>query len=533
MKKLIIEKFTKTRDKNKSLNRIYLIGSEFFKTKFKEKSKFSYNIDFENRTVTISSNQDTFNHGTGTVCSKKIKGESIPLLDIQNKSITKVFDGVNKCKVEIFEEEIIITPEYKDNTYSTKNKLCSGFSKVVNIFSRKKRHLSYSVTSKQLDVVLKKVSGEENNIQQLSMFDLGYSITDTIYDKSIDISPSNLRGSTLDKAVVLSTLLSEFKYLELFSGSGIGGMDLDAYGCKNVGYSEVDSYAIKNYEANFPGRINFGDITSIDEKKLPKFDFLIFGSPCQNLSSMKKISDDSIDTKGVEGSKSKLFFDATRILNYCKPKWFIFENVRGLLTVNNGDDWSIVKNELSKNYNIKYEVLNSSDYGIPQTRRRIYVIGQLKELGDFNFSFPKSQPLEISVQDLLDNVVPDKYFLTEKMAATVLSTGTKGWYAKPETDLKVARTLTATMHKMHRSSQDNYYHANVSPIGNTNLRRLTPREAARLQGLDDSYKIVVSDTQAYKLMGNAMNLATLKAIVKKLALYIKGSFGINNTALLY
>ena len=107
------------------------------------------------------------------------------------------------------------------------------------------------------------------------------------------------------------------------------------------------------------------------------------------------------------------------------------------------------------------------------------------------------------------------------MYATVMSWGTGGWSAKPETDLPIARPLTATMAKMHRASCDNYYHTEYKPKNKTNLRRLTPRECARLQGLDDTYKIVVSDTRAYKLMGNAMSLNVVEAIVKELVKYIK------------
>jgi DNA (cytosine-5)-methyltransferase 1 len=102
------------------------------------------------------------------------------------------------------------------------------------------------------------------------------------------------------------------------------------------------------------------------------------------------------------------------------------------------------------------------------------------------------------------------------MAATVLSRGTGGWDANPETDLEIARPLCATLFKMHRASQDNYYHTEYKPKGKINLRRLTPRECARLQGLPDTYKIVVSDTQAYRLFGNAMSLNVVQSVADSL-----------------
>lgn len=313
----------------------------------------------------------------------------------------------------------------------------------------------------------------------------------------------------------------KFTYLELFAGTGIGGMALDKFSGECIGYSEIDKYAIKNYDANFPNRVNYGDITKINIDSLPDFDIIIGGSPCQNISTMRKIWTENKQVEGLQGSESKLFFDYIKILNNKLPKWFIFENVRNLLNSNKGEDFKIVKEEFSKNYNIKYKVLNTSDYGVPQTRRRLYIIGQRKDLGEFNFEFPKESKLNKDAQDLLEKDVSDKYYLSQKMYDYVMNSGTGGWSAKPEADLKIARPLTATMHKMHRASTDNYYHTLYRPAnGRTNLRKLTPREAARLQGIPDTYKIEVSDTQAYKLFGNAMSLNVVEAVVKQLIKYI-------------
>lgn len=308
--------------------------------------------------------------------------------------------------------------------------------------------------------------------------------------------------------------MENFKYLELFAGTGIGGMALSKIGGECIGYSEIDKNAIKNYEANFPNRINYGNITEINEKELLNFDVLIGGSPCTDISIMKK------NAKGLEGNQSKLFYDYIRILNYNKPKWFIFENVKKLINSNDGEDFKIVKEVFEENYNIKYQVMNTADYGIPHTRRRLYIIGQRKDLGEFNFEFPQAVGCNIIVQAILESNVDDKYYLTEKMAKTILSRGTGGWDANPETDLKIARPLCATLFKMHRASQDNYYHTKYKPKNKTNLRRFTPRECAYLQGLTKDYKIVVSDTQAYRLMGNAMSLNVVEIITKELKQYI-------------
>lgn len=300
-------------------------------------------------------------------------------------------------------------------------------------------------------------------------------------------------------------------YLELFAGSGIGGIALDENGYECIGYSEFDKYPIQNYGANFQGRTNFGDITKIDEKELPNFEMIIGGSPCTDISMMKK------NGEGLKGSASSLFHDYIRILNEKLPKHFIFENVRKLITSNDGEDFAIVKAAFEEHYNIKYQMLNTSDYGVPHTRRRLYIIGQRKDLGEFNFEFPAKEPLKITMQDLLETKVDDKYYLTQKMYDCIISPGTNGWISgKMEINLPIARTLVSTMHKMHRADTDNYISTEYQPVGKTNVRRLTPRECARLQGLSDSYKIVISDTQAYRLFGNAMSLNVVRAIVKNL-----------------
>ena len=242
---------------------------------------------------------------------------------------------------------------------------------------------------------------------------------------------------------------------------------------------------------------------------------------CQNISIMRKTAVDSRIPEGLNGEESKLFFDYVRILNDKLPKYFIFENVRNLLSSNNGEDFKTVVDLLGKNYNIHHQLMNSCDYGIPQVRRRLFIVGKRKDLGEFKYEFPKPIELTMTVQDLLEPIVDDKYYLTDKMYKTVMSTGTKGWYAKPETDCKIAKPLVRTMHKMHRASTDNYYHTEYKPQGKTNLRRLTPLECFRLQGFsDEDYKkvsdIKISDTQMYMQTGNSITVKVLEYIFKNL-----------------
>ena len=148
--------------------------------------------------------------------------------------------------------------------------------------------------------------------------------------------------------------------------------------------------------------------------------------------------------------------------------------------------------------------MNTADYGIPQTRNRTYIVCFANNAAEF--VFPEKQTLILTLQDLLEHDVASKYFLSDTILPTILSDGTGGYKAKSEIDLKIARPLCATMAKMHRACQDNYV------TQNERVRRLTPRECARLQGFDDGFTIPVSDSQAYKQFGNAVTVNVSAAV---------------------
>ncbi len=296
---------------------------------------------------------------------------------------------------------------------------------------------------------------------------------------------------------------------------GIGGLDK---GFVNAGFDVVwandfDKYAVETYNANFDTPATLADITQYPLEDIPEFDVLIGGFPCQPFSMMGQ-------QKGFEDTRGTLFFRIAEIIDYQikarnhKPRAIVLENVRALRTHDNGHTFARIKEILRED--LGYQVfdmnLNSSDYGIPQTRNRTYIVCFANE--DIkDFSAPPTTELTYYLQDVLEHDVPDKYFLSEKIKKTVLSSGTGGWEAKAETDLPIARPLCATMAKMHRASQDNYV------TQEKGLRRLTPRECARLQGFDapqtSDYKIPVSDSQAYKQFGNAVTVNVSNAVAKE------------------
>ena len=219
--------------------------------------------------------------------------------------------------------------------------------------------------------------------------------------------------------------------------------------------------------------------------------------------------------RGFEDTRGTVFFTIIKLINFLTergdaPKVIVLENVRRLLTHDKGNTFKIIKKVMEDDlgYKMYYKVLNTSEYGIPQTRNRIFIVCFKDK--SIKFEFPKPEPLLHTMQDLLEKEVEEKYFLSEKLIKTILSNGTGNYSAKSEIDLKIARPLCSTMHKMHRASQDNY----VTDKGR--IRRLTPREAARLQGFPDDFKFSVSDTQAYRQFGNAVTVCVAEKVAQKI-----------------
>ena len=239
------------------------------------------------------------------------------------------------------------------------------------------------------------------------------------------------------------------KVLSLFSG--IGGLDagFEQNGFEIVWANDFDKYAVETYKANYKSPITLGDINSIPLDSLPDFDILIGGFPCQPFSMMGS-------ELGFEDTRGTLFFRIAEIIKHKidegkKPKAVILENVRTLRTHDKGRTFKTIKRILTEElgYCVFDSVLNTADYGIPQTRNRTYIVCFANDAADF--SFPQKQELTLTLQDLLEQNVDDKYFLSATILPTILSDGTGGYKAKSEIDLKVARPLCATMAKMHRA----------------------------------------------------------------------------------
>lgn len=296
-------------------------------------------------------------------------------------------------------------------------------------------------------------------------------------------------------------------------------------GCKN----KVKQSYMANYNLD-DSDFHWNAIFLNGKQYKDQVDLFVGGSPCQSFSLVGK-------QRGLEDTRGTLFYEYARLVDEIKPKVFIYENVRAVISNDGGNTWQKMQQVFSElGYRFKWQILNAKDYGIPQNRERLFVVGFREDLDlDNKFDFPKPIKLNYKLCDFLINNMPygfylpkkhferffinnslheecdlEKYYLSEKMKQYVLSSGTKNFYSKPETDLEIARPLLATMHKMHRAGVDNY----VTTDGK--LRRLTPRECLRLMGFSDDFKIVVSDTAMYQQAGNSIVVDVLIHILEEI-----------------
>ncbi|WP_028376698.1 DNA (cytosine-5-)-methyltransferase [Leeuwenhoekiella sp. MAR_2009_132] len=309
----------------------------------------------------------------------------------------------------------------------------------------------------------------------------------------------------------------KFKFIDLFAG--IGGIRL-AYqnnGGKCVFTSEWDSFAKKTYEANF-GEVPFGDITQISEKEIPDHDILLGGFPCQPFSIAGVSKKNSLGRQHgfLDKTQGTLFFDIARIIEYKRPKVFMLENVKNLVSHDKKKTFKVITETLKElGYSIHYKVLDAKYY-VPQHRERIIIVGFDRKVfkGNEEFEFPKPPEADLAVKEILENKVDNKYTLSDKLW-NYLQEYKKKHQAKGNgfgfglTDLNgVSRTLSARYYKDGAEI--------LIPQKGENPRRLTPRECARIQGFPDDFVIPVSNNQAYKQFGNSVAMPLIQAVSKNI-----------------
>lgn len=291
--------------------------------------------------------------------------------------------------------------------------------------------------------------------------------------------------------------------------SGIGGFEKGitaAIGEKAefIAYSEIDKYAIKVYEHQFKGVPNYGDITKINAKELPDFDCLVGGFPCQAFSIAGK-------RRGFDDTRGTLFFDLARILREKQPRYFVFENVKGLLSHDQGSTFRTIIATIDElGYDCQWSVLNSKNHGVPQNRERVYIVGHLR-------GTPRPEVFPITGTDSADTFI------------RTIRTGGAASYTE-----KHARDIVQLNQPTH--SNDRVYASDgISPTLNTmqggnrqpfiaedvRIRRLTPRECEALQGFPQDWTAEgidgpISDTQRYKMCGNAVTTNVVQAVFERI-----------------
>lgn len=301
-----------------------------------------------------------------------------------------------------------------------------------------------------------------------------------------------------------------FRFIDLFAG--IGGMRIafQRVGGKCVFSSEWDKFSQKTYEANF-GECPNGDITLIDEKAIPNFDVLLAGFPCQPFSMIGKREGFNHPTQGT------LFFDVVRILKEKEPKAFLLENVPGLLTNDKGRTFEIIKSELiNLNYSIYYKIIDAADFGVPQVRKRLYIVGLKKDenYGEFEFPTPKCE--KVYICDVLEED-PKGYTITQKTQNNYLFKLNDGKPQIVDKNSKIqVKTLVASYHKIQRLT------GTFVKGGETGLRLLSELECKRIMGFPDEYNVPVSRTQMYRQFGNSVAIPVIQAIAIQIVKKMRG-----------
>lgn len=341
-----------------------------------------------------------------------------------------------------------------------------------------------------------------------------------------------------------------------------------------VGFSEIDKYATKSYCAihDVPDSLNLGDITKIDETKLPRVDFVTYGFPCQDIS----LAGNQQGLFNEDGSKTRsgLFFDALRIIKYTKPKVAIAENVKNLTSKKFKEQFDIVLKSLEDaGYNNYWKVLNAKDYGIPQNRERVFIVSIRRDVDSGGFEFPEGYPLKLRLKDMLETEVDEKFYLSEKMIRYISQTGTANFrnpdckinldiarpittdpnkragttnYLSPDLpsnyDMKVARCIGGVGEKTSNGGKQYYqqnrvyqgdialahvasisgnsYRYAVEELCDLRVRKLTPKECFRLMGFKDEEfekaQSVCSNTQLYKQAGNSIVISVIQELIQAL-----------------
>lgn len=342
-----------------------------------------------------------------------------------------------------------------------------------------------------------------------------------------ETTPSNLELQMIlnfpENPPFLNPENPNFKMIDLFAGIGGIRLAFQKQGCSSVFASEWDKFAQKTYKANF-GDTPYGDITEISPKDIPDHDILLGGFPCQPFSQAGL-------KKGFEDTRGTLFFNIAQIIDIKRPKAFLLENVKQLRTHDKGRTLKTILTILDElDYDVFVDVLKSNDFGVPQKRERIFLVGFYRDknlLGEYiknikgddiriKFEFPKPLGIQTRLGNILEENVDEKYTISDKLY--------QGHLRRKEEHKKKGNGFGFSLFNadsLYTNTISARYYKDGSEIlidqgENKNPRKLTPRECARLQGFPEEFIIPVSDSQAYKQFGNSVSVPVIEAIAKNM-----------------
>lgn len=322
------------------------------------------------------------------------------------------------------------------------------------------------------------------------------------------------------------------RFIDLFCGIGGFRLAFESVGGECVFSSDIDKFACETYRLNF-GDYPLSDITKISESEIPDFDILCAGFPCQpfSIGGLRK---------GFEDTRGTLFFDVERIIRYKSPKAFILENVKGLINHDGGETFKVMLNKLALtingvdntnkysdclNYHVFYKVVNSKDFGVPQSRERIYIIGFQKKT---SFKFPVNKDITVGLTDIIDKDTENNTLT--KILSTNIDTHLS--MHKKSAEIKDLEYLLAYE---VRKSRATFRFDNLAPTltakmgtGGNNVpilvkygRKLSTRECLRIQGFPENYKIRENNSNSYKQIGNSVSVPVVTAIAENIVKHLK------------
>lgn len=325
----------------------------------------------------------------------------------------------------------------------------------------------------------------------------------------------------------------KYKSIDLFAG--IGGIRLgfdNAFGkdIETVFVSEWDEFAQKTYRANFSDKFEIaGDITQIKENDIPSFDICLAGFPCQAFSMAGKHGGFDDDYHGR--CRGTLFLDVVRICDHHKPKVIFCENVKGLTIHDKGRTFKVIKEAFEQiGYTVFAEILNSKDFGVPQNRERIYLVCFRNDIAPKEFVFPKGSEKIVCIRDIMEDApISPKYYLSDVYMETLRqhrarheAKGHGFGYEIRDLDGIAGTIVCGGMGRERNLIVDHREHSMIpvthikGEINKEDIRKMTPREWARLQGFPDSYKLELSDTHLYKQFGNSVTVNVIQAIAEQI-----------------